>query len=79
MSLAAQPSAGGRPPPRMMRQYELVDRVRRYNPLADEALLNKSYSVILVSISPEIESLQLGLSEEKLRVALGRGLVSVEC
>src|ERR1700729_1438164 len=27
----------------MMRQYELVDRVRRYNPHADEALLNRAY------------------------------------
>jgi GTP pyrophosphokinase len=27
----------------MMRQYELVERVRRYNPHADEALLDKAY------------------------------------
>ncbi|WP_310620543.1 RelA/SpoT family protein [Flexibacterium corallicola] len=27
----------------MMRQYELVERVTRYNPQADEALLNKAY------------------------------------
>ncbi|KPQ12221.1 MAG: GTP pyrophosphokinase RelA [Saliniramus fredricksonii] len=27
----------------MMRQYELVERVKRYNPQADEALLNKAY------------------------------------
>lgn len=27
----------------MMRQYELVDRVRRYNPDADEVLLNRAY------------------------------------
>jgi GTP diphosphokinase / guanosine-3',5'-bis(diphosphate) 3'-diphosphatase len=27
----------------MMRQYELVERVRRYNPHADEILLNKAY------------------------------------
>ncbi|MCI0598388.1 MAG: bifunctional (p)ppGpp synthetase/guanosine-3',5'-bis(diphosphate) 3'-pyrophosphohydrolase [Beijerinckiaceae bacterium] len=27
----------------MMRQYELVDRVRRYNPLADEVALNRAY------------------------------------
>lgn len=27
----------------MMRQYELVERVARYNPHADEALLNKAY------------------------------------
>jgi guanosine-3',5'-bis(diphosphate) 3'-pyrophosphohydrolase len=28
---------------RMMRQYELVERVRRYNPDTDEALLNRAY------------------------------------
>src|ERR1700744_1053702 len=27
----------------MMRQYELVDRVRKYNPNADEDLLNRAY------------------------------------
>src|ERR1700744_2845511 len=27
----------------MMRQYELVDRVRRYNPHTDEVLLNRAY------------------------------------
>ena len=27
----------------MMRQYELVERVRRYNPNADEDLLNRAY------------------------------------
>jgi GTP diphosphokinase / guanosine-3',5'-bis(diphosphate) 3'-diphosphatase len=27
----------------MMRQYELVDRVKRYNPKADEALLDRAY------------------------------------
>ena len=29
--------------PQMMRQYELVDRVRRYNPNTNEALLNRAY------------------------------------
>jgi RelA/SpoT family (p)ppGpp synthetase len=29
--------------PQMMRQYELVERVRRYNPQTDEALLNRAY------------------------------------
>ena len=43
MSLAEPNSAGGRALPRMMRQVELVDRVRRYNPNADEDLLNKAY------------------------------------
>ena len=27
----------------MIRQYELVDRVRKYNPHTDEALLNRAY------------------------------------
>ena len=31
------------PQPQMMRQYELVERVRRYNPETDEALLNRAY------------------------------------
>ena len=29
--------------PPVMRQYELLDRVRRYNPNTDEALLNRAY------------------------------------
>jgi GTP diphosphokinase / guanosine-3',5'-bis(diphosphate) 3'-diphosphatase len=29
--------------PRIMRQYDLVERVRRYNPNADEALLDRAY------------------------------------
>ena len=29
--------------PRMMRQYELVERVKRYNPVANEALLDRAY------------------------------------
>ena len=27
----------------MMRQYDLVERVKRYNPGTDEALLNRAY------------------------------------
>ena len=27
----------------MMRQYELVERVQRYNPNCDEGLLNRAY------------------------------------
>src|SRR5688572_12412355 len=27
----------------MMRQYQLVERVKRYNPATDEALLNRAY------------------------------------
>src|SRR3954447_5733130 len=51
---AAGPPIGGLPGPaegalakpergRMMRQYELVERVRRYNPNTDEDLLNRAY------------------------------------
>jgi guanosine-3',5'-bis(diphosphate) 3'-pyrophosphohydrolase len=29
--------------PKMMRQYDLIDRVRRYNPSTSEALLNRAY------------------------------------
>ena len=29
--------------PRMMRQYELIDRVKQYNPAANEELLNRAY------------------------------------
>ncbi len=32
-----------RKPPTMMRQYDLVERVRRYNPNTNEALLNRAY------------------------------------
>ena len=31
------------PPPRFLRQYELIDRVKSYDPTADEALLNRAY------------------------------------
>jgi len=30
-------------PPRLMRQYELVERVRAYDPDVDEKLLNRAY------------------------------------
>src|SRR6185312_8981253 len=30
-------------PPQMMRQYELIERVRRYNPHTNEPLLNRAY------------------------------------
>jgi GTP diphosphokinase / guanosine-3',5'-bis(diphosphate) 3'-diphosphatase len=39
-------AAGPRPrvrKPQMMRQYDLIERVRRYNPQADEPLLNRAY------------------------------------
>ena len=38
---AENPKRAGKP--QMMRQYELGDRVRRYNPDTDEALLNRAY------------------------------------
>src|SRR6516225_4049667 len=36
----AKPS---KPSPRMMRQYDLIERVKRYNPATSEALLNRAY------------------------------------
>ena len=47
-SAAAEREAPRRPPvperkPQMMRQYDLVERVRAYNPNTDEALLNRAY------------------------------------
>jgi guanosine-3',5'-bis(diphosphate) 3'-pyrophosphohydrolase len=47
-SVAVAPSSpvsarAGKPPrPRMMRQYDLVERVRSYNPGTNEDLLNRS-------------------------------------
>ncbi|WP_040307776.1 RelA/SpoT family protein [Afipia felis] len=40
---AAAPKRPARARPKMMRQYDLVDRVRAYNPHADEDLLNRAY------------------------------------
>lgn len=37
----------------MMRQYELVERVNRYNPEADEALLNKAYVYAMQKHGPQ--------------------------
>src|SRR5689334_24395525 len=31
------------PKPQMMRQYDLIERVKRYNPATSEALLNRAY------------------------------------
>jgi GTP diphosphokinase / guanosine-3',5'-bis(diphosphate) 3'-diphosphatase len=45
-NLVPKPSAVTPPQPRkprMMRQYELVDRVKQYNPAANEDLLNRAY------------------------------------
>src|SRR5579864_6359160 len=38
---AAEPAP--KPVKPMMRQYELVERVRKYNPRTDEGLLNRAY------------------------------------
>jgi len=40
---ATDKPAPARKPQQMMRQYDLVERVRRYNPDTDEALLNRAY------------------------------------
>jgi len=37
----------------MMRQYELVERVKRYNPNADEALLNRAYVYAMKAHGPQ--------------------------
>ena len=42
-SAVAPPAAPHGPPPGFIRQYELVERVRAYDPDADEALLNRAY------------------------------------
>jgi guanosine-3',5'-bis(diphosphate) 3'-pyrophosphohydrolase len=39
----AAPVRAARPRSQMMRQYDLVDRVRSYNPDTDESLLNRAY------------------------------------
>ena len=42
----AEPATEKRPParkPQVMRQYDLIERVRRYNPNTNEALLNRAY------------------------------------
>jgi len=37
---AARAKASG---PKFLRQYELIERVRAYDPTADEGLLNRAY------------------------------------
>ena len=39
----------------MMRQYELVDRVRRYNPQADEDILNRAYVYAMQAHGAQLE------------------------
>jgi guanosine-3',5'-bis(diphosphate) 3'-pyrophosphohydrolase len=40
---AAQPAPPAKPRPKFLRQYELIERVKSYDPTADEALLNRAY------------------------------------
>ena len=40
---AAEKPTQSKKPPQMMRQYDLIERVRRYNPKTNEALLNRAY------------------------------------
>jgi GTP diphosphokinase / guanosine-3',5'-bis(diphosphate) 3'-diphosphatase len=53
VAVAKPPSVPGRavksPRSRMMRQYDLVERVRSYNPDTDEALLNRAYVYAMVA------------------------------
>jgi GTP diphosphokinase / guanosine-3',5'-bis(diphosphate) 3'-diphosphatase len=53
VAVAPPPSVPGRAPKsprsRMMRQYDLVERVRSYNPDTDEALLNRAYVYAMVA------------------------------
>src|SRR4051812_11912655 len=45
-AVRTRPAAERKPrgkPPQIMRQYDLIERVRRYNPNTDEALLNRAY------------------------------------
>jgi (p)ppGpp synthase/HD superfamily hydrolase len=43
----------GRIDSRMMRQFELVELVRRYNPNVDEALLDKAYVYGMMKHGPQ--------------------------
>jgi GTP diphosphokinase / guanosine-3',5'-bis(diphosphate) 3'-diphosphatase len=42
-ALEKSPKSSRRSKPQMMRQYDLIERVRRYNPNTSEALLNRAY------------------------------------
>src|SRR3974390_3382230 len=42
-AVSGRGSSGKTPGPRMMRQYDLVERVRSYNPDTNEDLLNRAY------------------------------------
>lgn len=40
----------------MMRQYELVERVRRYNPNTDEALLDRAYVYAMMAHGNQVRA-----------------------
>ena len=53
---SAEPAA--RPPPRrpVMRQYELVERVKAYDPAADEELLDRAYVFAMKAHGPQLRA-----------------------
>src|SRR6201981_2282209 len=50
----AKPAAPAKP--RMMRQYDLIERVRRYNPDTDEPLLNRAYVYALKAHGEQVRA-----------------------
>src|SRR5947207_14194194 len=42
--------------PRMMRQYELVERVRKYNPRTDEELLTRAYVYAMIAHGTQLRA-----------------------
>src|SRR5262245_63952915 len=51
------------PTPRMMRQYDLIERVKRYNPSTSEAMLNRAYVYAMKDRkSTRLNSSHLGIS-----------------
>lgn len=52
----ASTRSGKRAPKRMMRQYDLVERVRAYNPDTDEALLNRAYVYAMMAHGEQIRA-----------------------
>jgi GTP pyrophosphokinase len=57
---------GGRP---LLRQYELVERVRRYNPNTDEALLNRAYVYAMKAHGAQLRASGLPYISHPIEVA----------
>jgi GTP pyrophosphokinase len=61
-AVAPMPSATAAPPPRaparrpVMRQYELVERVKAYDPEADEDLLNRAYVYAMMAHGSQLRA-----------------------